>query len=191
MRQANVHDKLLNAALKCFLAQGYKGTTIEDIADTARVFKGSFYNHFKSKEALAIEVVNRYEHDVTASLSLQGPPTPLQRLRKHFEFLATVFKENEYHHGCLMNNFSAEISHAGKPLRRALDEAYTRWFTANAEVIRQAQAEKEINASYHPEQLARYLCNSWEGATNYMKVIRSRKPLNDFFEVTLSSNLLK
>jgi AcrR family transcriptional regulator len=31
--------------------QGYKGTTIEDIAGTARVFKGSFYNHFKSKEA--------------------------------------------------------------------------------------------------------------------------------------------
>jgi hypothetical protein len=60
----------------------------------------------------------------------------------------------------LMNNFSSEISHAGKPLRRAFDEAYIRWFTANAEVIRQAQAEKEINASYHPEQLARYLCNS-------------------------------
>jgi TetR/AcrR family transcriptional repressor of nem operon len=191
MRQVNVRDKLLNAALKCFLAQGYKGTTIEDIADTARVFKGSFYNHFKSKEALAIEVVNRYEHDVTASLSLLGPPSPLQRLKKHFEFLATVFEENEYHHGCLMNNFSAEISHTGKPLRRALDEAYIRWFTANAEVVRQAQAEKEINASYHAEQLARFLCNSWEGATNYMKVIRNRKPLNDFFEVTLSSNLLK
>ena len=191
MRQANVHDKLLNAGLKCFLAQGYKGTTIEDIADTARVFKGSFYNHFKSKEALAIEAVNRYEHDVTASLSLLGPPSPLQRLRKHFEFLATVFKENEYHHGCLMNNFSAEISHTGKPLRRALDDAYIRWFTANAEVIRQAQAEKEINAGYHAEQLARFLCNSWEGAANYMKVIQSRKPLNDFFEMTLSSNLLR
>jgi TetR/AcrR family transcriptional repressor of nem operon len=191
MRQANVHDKLLNAALKCFLAQGYKGTTIEDIAGTARVFKGSFYNHFKSKEALAIEVVNRYEHDVTASLSLHGPPSPLQRLRKHFESLAAVFEESDYRHGCLMNNFSAEISHTGKPLRRALDEAYIRWFSANAEVIRQAQAEKEINAGYHAEQLSRFLCNSWEGATNYMKVIRSRKPLNDFFEVTLSSNLLK
>jgi TetR/AcrR family transcriptional repressor of nem operon len=119
MRQVNVHDKLLNAAFKCFIAQGYKGTTIEDIAGTARVFKGSFYNHFKSKEALAIEVVNRYEHGVTASLSLQGPPSPLQRLRKHFESLAAVFEESDYRHGCLMNNFSAEISHTGKPLRRA------------------------------------------------------------------------
>jgi TetR/AcrR family transcriptional repressor of nem operon len=191
MRQVNVRDKLLNAAFKCFLVQGYKGTTIEDIAGTARVFKGSFYNHFRSKEALAIEVVKRYEHDVTASLSLQGPPSPLQLLRKHFESLAAVFEKSDYRHGCLMNNFSAEISHTGKPLRRALDEAYLRWFSANAEVIRQAQAEKEINAGYQAEQLSRFLCNSWEGATNYMKVIRSRKPLNDFFEVTLSSNLLK
>jgi TetR/AcrR family transcriptional regulator, transcriptional repressor for nem operon len=191
MRQTNVREKLLSAAFECFRAKGYKGTTIEDIADAARVFKGSFYNHFKSKEVLAIEVVNRYEHDlVTASLSLQGPPSPLKRLRKHFESLAKMSEKDEYRHGCLMNNFSAEISDTGK-LRRALDQAYIRWFTANAEVIRQAQVKREINANYQADQLARFLCNSWEGATNYMKVVRSRKPLDDFFAITLSSNLLK
>jgi CHASE3 domain sensor protein len=44
---------------------------------------------------------------------------------------------------------------------------------------------------YEPEQLARFLGNSWEGATNYLKVIRSRKPLDDFLDLTLSTNFLK
>ena len=191
MPRPSARDKLAAAALTCFHAKGYKGTSIEDIADAAGVFKGSFYNHFKSKEALAIQVVNQYEHEVTASLSLHGPPSPLRRLRRHFEHLASLHKANDYHHGCLLNNFSAEISHSGKPLRRALDEAYIRWFTANAEVIRQAQAEKEINPGYQPEQLARFLCNSWEGAANYLKVIRNPKPFEDFFEVILASSFLK
>lgn len=190
MPRPSVRDKLASAALTCFHAKGYKGTSIEDIALAAGVFKGSFYNHFKSKEALAIEAVNRYEHDVTASLSLQGPPSPLRRLKKHFEFLASLHKLNDYSYGCLLSNFSAEISESGKPLRQALDEAYHRWFAAVAEVIRQAQTEREINARYQPAQLARFLCISLEGATNYMKVVRNRKPLDDFFEITFNSNFL-
>ena len=191
MPRPSVRDKLAAAALTCFHAKGYKGTSIEDIAEAAGVFKGSFYNHFKSKEALAIEVVNQYEHNDTASLLLEGPPSPLRRLQKHFQFLASLHKLNDYRYGCLLNNFSAEISESGKPLRRTLDEANLRWFTAVAEVIRQAQAEKEINVSYQPEQLARFLCNSLEGATSYLKVVRNRKPLDDFFEVALNSKFLK
>jgi TetR/AcrR family transcriptional regulator, transcriptional repressor for nem operon len=191
MPRPSVREKLAAAALTCFHAKGYKGTSIEDIADTAKVFKGSFYNHFKSKEALAIEVVDRYVNNVIATLSLEGPPSPLQRLRKHFELLASLHKKNDYHHGCLLGNFSAEISQAGTPLRLALNKAFLRWFAAVTEVIRQAQAEKEINVSYQPEQLARFLCNSLEGATSYLKVVRNRKPLDDFFEVALNSNFLK
>ncbi len=59
------------------------------------------------------------------------------------------------------------------------------------EVIVQARAEGQISKNYEPEQLARFLGNSWEGATNYLKVIRSRKPLDDFLELTLSTNFLK
>jgi len=191
MRQTNVRDKLIEAGTKCFHSQGYKGTTIEDIADTAGVFKGSFYNHFSSKEALAIEVITQYERKGTANLKLKGPPSPLRRLKNHFDYLASLHKANDYQHGCLLGNFSSEASHAGKYLRRSLDDAYHRWFAAMAEVIRQAQVEGEISTSYEPDQLARFLGNSWEGATNYLKVIRSRKPLDDFFDLTLTTNFLK
>ncbi len=84
-----------------------------------------------------------------------------------------------------MGNFSIDVSQAGEPLRVALDEAFQGWFAALAAVIRQAQDEGDIEASRNPEQLARYLINSWEGVTNYSKVVRSRLPLDDFFALAL------
>jgi TetR/AcrR family transcriptional repressor of nem operon len=184
-RRNNVHDKLLAAAQRCFRTQGYKGTTIEDIADTARVFKGSFYNHFPSKEALAVMVVQQYADVINTNIAQEGPPSAFQRLKKHFEWLASRNEEEDYRNGCLMSNFSVEIYTAGKSLRRAVGEAFDRWFASVAAVIRQGQAEGSIGRKGDPDVLARFLCNSWEGATNFSKVVRHRKPLDDFFIVTL------
>jgi TetR/AcrR family transcriptional repressor of nem operon len=189
MPRPNVHDKLLAAAVKCFHAQGYQGTSIEDIADAAGVFKGSFYNHFRSKEALAVLVVGRYSDVFIASIALEGPPSAFQRLKNHFEWLAARNESTDFRHGCLMSNFSVEIYAAGKPLRRAVAEAFDRWFVGLAVLIRQAQDEGEIDRKQDPETLARFLANSWEGATIYSKVVRNRKPLDDFFAVTLSAVL--
>ena len=185
MPRPSAREKLIDAALKCFHARGYQGTSIEDIADEAKVFKGSFYNHFKSKEALAVIVIERYEHAATANIALQGPPSAFQRLHNHFEWLASRYEAADYRNGCLMSNFSAEIYAAGKPLRRAVAEAFDRWFAGMATVVRQAQAEGDIDPRQDPALLARFLGNAWEGVTNYSKIVRNRKPLDDFFAVIL------
>jgi TetR/AcrR family transcriptional repressor of nem operon len=187
MRRLNVQEKLLEAATKCFHQQGFKGTTIEDIAEAAGVLKGSFYNHFRSKEALAVLVVARYEDVINDNIALEGPPSALERLKKHFEWLASRSEEDDYRHGCLMSNFSVDIYTAGKPLRRAVGEAFDRWFKSVTVLVRQAQKEGSISAKDDPEVLARFLCNSWEGATNFSKVVRNRRPLDDFFSVILST----
>jgi len=53
-RGDSTEDKLLKAAINLFHEFGYNGTSVQDIVSVARVPKGSFYNYFKSKEALAI-----------------------------------------------------------------------------------------------------------------------------------------
>jgi TetR/AcrR family transcriptional regulator, transcriptional repressor for nem operon len=186
MARTSVRDKFVEAALKCFHEKGFKGTSIEDIAERAGAFEGSFYNHFESKEALAIAVVTVYGENTVSLLPLEGPPSAYRRLKNHFELHAADQKSVDYRNGCLMGNFSIDISQVGEPLRLALDEAFQRWFAAIATVIRQAQAEGNIDASQNPEQLARFLVNSWEGATNYSKVVRSHLPLEDFFALAFS-----
>ena len=51
-RKARTRKSLLDAAQALFSSKGVDATTIAEIADTADVGVGSFYNHFETKEEL-------------------------------------------------------------------------------------------------------------------------------------------
>ena len=53
----NVKTKVLQTAIKMFLENGYKKTTMRDIAANASVNYGSLMFAFKTKEALVCELV--------------------------------------------------------------------------------------------------------------------------------------
>lgn len=52
--------QILDVALTLFLKKSYKEVSIQEIADIVGMTKGAFYYHFKSKEELFSEIVNRY-----------------------------------------------------------------------------------------------------------------------------------
>lgn len=51
------HRLLLEAAERAFLTMGYQGATLDDIAAEAGFTKGAVYWHFRSKEALFLELL--------------------------------------------------------------------------------------------------------------------------------------
>jgi AcrR family transcriptional regulator len=51
-----------------FAARGVEGATIQEIADSADVAKGSFYNHFDSREAVHLAVVEETLEQLGAAL---------------------------------------------------------------------------------------------------------------------------
>lgn len=53
----NSKNKILKAATEIFIEQGY-GAPVETITDRAGVARQTFYNHFKDKEELFVEVVH-------------------------------------------------------------------------------------------------------------------------------------
>ncbi|MFT3998856.1 MAG: TetR/AcrR family transcriptional regulator [Rhizobium sp.] len=59
-RAGEVEDRILQAALQVFIARGYEGASIDEIADVARAGKPSIYQRFTNKETLFREVVLRW-----------------------------------------------------------------------------------------------------------------------------------
>jgi AcrR family transcriptional regulator len=67
---------------------GFNGCSVEDITGFAGVPKGSFYNHFESKEDLALEAIESYrEAGLHKSLGEQNR-SPVKRLKEYFAFLS-------------------------------------------------------------------------------------------------------
>jgi TetR/AcrR family transcriptional regulator len=58
-RKARTVGAIFDAAEERFLAHGFHGTTVEEIAEAADVSVGSIYVHFKSKEGLYLALLDR------------------------------------------------------------------------------------------------------------------------------------
>jgi AcrR family transcriptional regulator len=56
----NTRASLLASALELFEKQGFDRTSVQEIADRARLTKGAFYHHFESKDDLLRQIQEEY-----------------------------------------------------------------------------------------------------------------------------------
>ena len=59
-RGEETRSNILEAALECFAQRGYEATGVAEICKRASVTKGAFYYHFPSKQAVFLELFNRW-----------------------------------------------------------------------------------------------------------------------------------
>ena len=183
---SKVRDKIVDAAARCFHDLGFNGCSIQDIVDKGGVPKGSFYNYFKTKEVLAVEVLELYAQGTRREMLADSSTPPVARLRGHFEFMASRYAAFGYSKGCLIGNFAAESSDHTPLVRAHLADSLVRWTEAVASAIREGQEDGSIVAGLDPVSTARFLINSWEGAVVRMKIANSREPLEDYFTIAFS-----
>ena len=80
--------KIFRAAIRLFMKKGYSNVTIDDIVQEAKVAKGSFYNHFASKEQLIFGVYDDYDARYRAAYEIAMALAAGNALR---EFFASYF----------------------------------------------------------------------------------------------------
>ena len=61
-------QQLFTVALQLFAERGYRATTMEDVAEAGGVTKPLLYQHFSSKRALYLELVDSVAHDLLAAI---------------------------------------------------------------------------------------------------------------------------
>lgn len=103
-------ERILSTAMVLFHRQGYNSTGINQIIEDAEVSKASFYQHFKSKDELCIEFLDRrYAYWVSELESFtSGAQTLEEKFLKSFDFLIYM-NEKEDFRGCSFLNILSEI----------------------------------------------------------------------------------
>lgn len=179
-------DNLMLAGLSMFHANGYAATGIKDIVDAADVPKGSFYNHFESKEVFGKEVVDFYFLNAIPEMkalfeSIEIPP--VERLKIYFQNRMNSIRENGYNRGCLMGNFSLEIADHSDLIRECIAEHFQTWRSLLEACISEAKTNGSIKNSLESSQLAEFILNSWEGTLLRLRTDKNDKPFDDFMNV--------
>jgi TetR/AcrR family transcriptional repressor of nem operon len=89
MSKADSKTKLLDATLNVVRSKGYTATRIEDVCAAARLTKGSFFHHFKSKEDLALSAAAHWNANTSAFFAdapYHRAADPLDRLLAYVDF---------------------------------------------------------------------------------------------------------
>jgi TetR/AcrR family transcriptional regulator, transcriptional repressor for nem operon len=183
MARANVRDQLVEAAMSRFHQYGFNATGVKDITDAAGVPKGSFYNHFESKEALGAEIVRLYGAAQHVEILADTSVPPIDRLRRHFRFLADAVEADQFTCGCMFGNFGAELSSLSELVREQVETGLARWSEEASRLISEARAAGELHSDLDDDQLGRFIVGAWQGAVLRAKVAKASTPLDDFFRV--------
>ena len=190
MAKKSNRDRILDAGLKVMFRQGFHGSGVRDIVAEASAPQGSFTNHFASKEAFAVEVLDQYFDYVkglVASALDDKALSPRARLRRYLDIITGKLEAGRFTRGCLIGDFSLETTQASDALRARLVAIYDEWLTPFAECIAQGQRAGEIASDFAPRELADFLLSSWQGAILRMKVERKAAPLERFKTIAFAT----
>ena len=186
MARPNTRNAILDSGMKLFIERGFNACSVQDITDAAGVPKGSFYNHFKSKEALAAQILTEYGKGTTDRSILTNAELPaLTRLKRHFAALNEYF--SRCNDGCLVGKFMAEVSEDTPQIRASLQGVLSVWGKEISAAIADGQAEGSIRKDLKADDLAAFLIDSYEGAILRTRVEKSPRALKSFLKVVFST----
>ncbi|HEX7775094.1 MAG TPA: TetR family transcriptional regulator C-terminal domain-containing protein [Parvibaculum sp.] len=162
---------------------------MQDITAAAGVPKGSFYNHFESKEALGIEALNAYWRVGLGWLDIlnSSDAPPLSLLKTYFRRAAKAIKDENYRTGCMVGNFAIEMSGASDLIRAQTASVLSVWSRAIEDCVKRAQADGSMRRDLDAKTIARFLLNSWQGAAMRAKVDRNYAAFTDFETVAFKA----
>jgi TetR/AcrR family transcriptional regulator, transcriptional repressor for nem operon len=194
MSRPSNKEKLLSDGLRVVHQRGFGASSVRDIVQAAGVPQGSFTNHFASKEAFGLEILERY-HDMTsanvrATLRNDALP-PLRRLRAWMEGQLEYLRKDDMRRGCLYGNLSAEASEESEAIRTRVVSVFAENQASVAYCLEAAIDAGELAPNTEVQELAGFIVSSLQGAILVAKAQRSPIPVERFERVLFQQLLAR
>ncbi|MGB0494901.1 MAG: TetR/AcrR family transcriptional regulator [Kangiellaceae bacterium] len=175
-RIGHCRQHILDSGTKVLFAKGYNGTGVKQIVDAAGVPKGSFYNHFSSKEAFVVEALEKLSNinmENVQSLLANADDSPKQRLNKFFGDYHQHIESCEFNGGCLFANLCLEMADEVESIRAVTNNHMEKVTKLIEKTLDDAKSQGELEHSVDSLALATFIFNAWEGTVIRMKASRS------------------
>jgi TetR/AcrR family transcriptional regulator, transcriptional repressor for nem operon len=158
-------QRIVELAAPVFNRQGFVGASLRDLVSATGLEKGGIYNHFGSKEQLALEAydfaMNRVENHLARSQ--EGATDAIDRLERMIRAFAVTARRPEIEGGCPIMNTAVEADDTHPELRDRARQSMTRWHRLIGRIVKDGKADGRIRADVDPYALASLLTASLEG----------------------------
>jgi TetR/AcrR family transcriptional regulator, transcriptional repressor for nem operon len=179
MQQQPRHEsksRILDAALQVIRTKGYTATTIDDVCHAADLTKGSFFHHFKSKEALALaaaEYFSAMAEELFARAPYRSASDPVDRLLGYVDFRAAILVGTVPEFTCLLGTMVQETYATHPAIRAVCDQGMASHI---AELVQDVEAAKQLYApaaAWSAESVGYFMQSVLQGAFIFAKARQS------------------
>ena len=164
--------KIIRQAAELFNQQGYSGASIADVMQATGLKKGGIYNHFKSKDELALEAFD-YAHSLTRQKIWQAVKqkrNAKERLQAMMSCYLDFIDNPPIAGGCPLLNTAIESDDTHPALRNRTRNAMDSWRSLISRIVQTGIKKGEINSQIEPDLVATILISTIEGAVMMSKL---------------------
>jgi TetR/AcrR family transcriptional regulator, transcriptional repressor for nem operon len=165
-------EMILARAAQLFSRQGYFGSSLSDIMHETGLEKGGIYNHFTSKEQLALEAFD-YSVELVRQrtrLAFAGKTNAVDRLLAIITVFQGLVEDPPLIGGCPILSTAVEADDAHPVLRERAREAMDSWRTTIHRIVKKGIERQEIRPEVEADTLATLLIATLEGAIMMSKL---------------------
>ena len=178
----SLKDKIIDETLKLFSLKGYNNTSIHDILDVAGTSKGGFYNHFKSKEDLFFQVLEKARR-IWRARNLEGLESVDNSIDK-VETLLLNYKDRylkdsaSFPGGCVFITLSVELNDQDPALFSEIDKGFVGLKKMIGRYLDEGRKEGALRVDVDPQTVTEVLFNGMLGASVCYGAGKSAKELD-------------
>ncbi|MCG8349071.1 MAG: TetR/AcrR family transcriptional regulator [Chloroflexales bacterium] len=163
---------IIARAATVFNTQGFAGTSMADLTRQTGIEKGGIYNHFPSKEALALAA---FDYAVTLiSQRMQEVMAQEERAIDRLYAITNVFRSvidaPLVPGGCPLMNTAIEADDTSSALRERAQETMSSWLRLIGGTVKQGIANGELRPDTDPRMVATIMVAALEGAIMLSKL---------------------
>jgi TetR/AcrR family transcriptional repressor of nem operon len=139
-------QRIVEHAAVLFNTRGVAGASINDVSLATGLEKGGIYNHFETKEALALAAFDYAAGLVFAAIesAVAGEARPLEKLGAMIDVYRHIAGKPFITGGCPILNAAVDADDTNPPLRSRVRRAMDRWRGLVADLLRAAVASGEL-----------------------------------------------
>ena len=177
-RGKDSREKILTVAEKLILANGFSGTSLDQVIRESHISKGGFFYHFKSKNELALALFEKYIVDdkrFFSGLFEQAEnltEDPLQQMLIFVKLLAdSMAALPDVHPGCLVASYTYESQQFESDIKPLAQESLRVWQVLFADHLQRITVQYRPRMEVDIEELATLLCTILEGGIIVSRVL--------------------
>ncbi len=158
--------RIIEQAAELFNQKGYAGSSIADIMQATGLKKGGIYNHFKSKDELAVAAFDYAVAKMSQKVwsAVKTKRNAIARLQALVSSYLVYIETPPIAGGCPILNTAIEADDTDSPLRDRALAAINNWRNLIVRIINKGIKKGEIPATIEPNTVATIIICNIEGA---------------------------